>query len=777
MLDMSEFDLGGFGPRDAARTLEAYSRMLAQMVGATRSSADEMSDLVEKANDIAYQRVLAKFSETERIKTSVAAAGVEARLKKEQKYYVEIGKANDKLAEEKRRHEDEAAKAENEKRKALGAKGLTKADKKRIEAEYKQRQKKEEELHKQRLKNAEDELKKAEDRREKYEKDNAKKLEKLGLRAKRRENQEIANEQMESAKKALTQSGLTLRERASGVFNALGKMKTGDAAAGVNLGKLGGGIVGALSLAINTMGDFAKQLFSTSEQIASYKASIDTRLQGSKNDTAYGSYWDRFTKDITGIAGVSPLIKQEDFAANVRKAVESGIAFNVEQRAFLQTISDRIANTFDAFDGDLARLIRIQQEDTTAGRLGMESALTAFLNRMYETTEYLTASLQTSVRSALLEAEALSDSRTAAALEFQTNKWLGSLYSLGMSQNAIQGIAQALGQVAAGQIQGISGGGYGNLMVMSANEAGLSIADLLAEGIDDSEMNSLMKSMVECLAGIYDETQGNRVVQQQIAQVYGLTAADLKAAAGLASNDTISSVSNYNLSYSDMTTRLFDMASTVQNRTSQSQLLSNVFSNIKYSMAAGISSTPALYGMMVAANMLDSVAGGLPVPAVTLPFVGGVDLHTTFANLMRSGALVGSIMDSIGNMIAAGTGGGWNMASMLNSLGVTKEVSSLKRGGSLDDLTPAQVSESGAVTMAANGSGDDVLNQTFAGAEDQKKEQMNAAESTADEDIERKVLNESMLKIYDLLLSVVDGTNAFSVKYSLLPNWTSGILS
>ena len=331
--------------------------------------------------------------------------------------------------------------------------------------------------------------------------------------------------------------------------------------------------------------------------------------------------------------------------------------------------------------------------------------------------------------------------------------------------------------MAAGQIQGISGGGYGNLMVMSANEAGLSIADLLAEGIDDSEMNSLMKSMVEYLSKIYDETQGNRVVQQQIAQVYGLTAADLKAAAGLASNDTLSSVSNYNLSYSDMTTRLFDMASTVHNRTSQSQLMSNIFSNIKYSMAAGISSTPALYSMMMIANVMDSLAGGLPIPAVTLPFGAGVDLHTTVANLMRAGAIMGSVVDSLGSMIAAGTGGGWNMASMLNSLGVTKEVSSLKRGGSLDDLTPAQVSESGAVTMAANGSGDDVLNQTFAGAEDQKKEQMNAAESTADEDIERKVLNESMLKIYDLLLSVVDGTNAFSVKYSLLPNWTSGILS
>ena len=67
--------------------------------------------------------------------------------------------------------------------------------------------------------------------------------------------------------------------------------------------------------------------------------------------------------------------------------VSQGIAFNVEQRAALDVMKDKIATTFDAANGTLLRLVRIQEQDTTAGRLGMDSALTALLNNMYQTTE------------------------------------------------------------------------------------------------------------------------------------------------------------------------------------------------------------------------------------------------------------------------------------------------------------------------------------------------------------------------------------------------------
>ena len=125
--------------------------------------------------------------------------------------------------------------------------------------------------------------------------------------------------------------------------------------------------------------------------------------------------------DIRKVAGVSPLIKQESVVSNLEKLVGQGISFDVEQRAFLETIKDKIATTFEAADRTLLRLVRIQQQDTTAARLGMESALTSFLNNMYETTEYM-QSVAKSVRNSLQEAEALMGSKSAAAFEYQVQK-------------------------------------------------------------------------------------------------------------------------------------------------------------------------------------------------------------------------------------------------------------------------------------------------------------------------------------------------------------------
>lgn len=127
------------------------------------------------------------------------------------------------------------------------------------------------------------------------------------------------------------------------------------------------------------------------------------------------------TADITGMAGVSPLIKQSAIADRVATMVGQGIAYNVEQRAVLQELSGKIATTFDAANGTLLRLVRIQQQDTTAGRLGMESALTAFLNNMYETTEYM-STLATSVKSNLEEAMSLMSGENALSFEYQIQK-------------------------------------------------------------------------------------------------------------------------------------------------------------------------------------------------------------------------------------------------------------------------------------------------------------------------------------------------------------------
>lgn len=125
--------------------------------------------------------------------------------------------------------------------------------------------------------------------------------------------------------------------------------------------------------------------------------------------------------DVKKTASISPLVTQEAIVSNVEAMVKQGITFNVSQRAFLATISSKVADSFNATNTTLLRLVRIQEADTTAARLGMESALTSFLNNMYETSEYM-RDVAGSVKSSLEEAMALMGAEGAVAFEYQVQK-------------------------------------------------------------------------------------------------------------------------------------------------------------------------------------------------------------------------------------------------------------------------------------------------------------------------------------------------------------------
>lgn len=126
-----------------------------------------------------------------------------------------------------------------------------------------------------------------------------------------------------------------------------------------------------------------------------------------------------------------------------------------------------------------------------------------------------------------------------------------------MSQTAVQGLGSAIGQLASGQLEGITGGGTGNLLIMAANNAGLNVSSLLNNGLNSDTTNQLLNSVIEYLAKIYKETGNSKVIQQQMANVFGLTAADLKAAANLA--PSLTSVANNGLSYNTAIKQLNSM--------------------------------------------------------------------------------------------------------------------------------------------------------------------------------------------------------------------------
>ena len=516
----------------------------------------------------------------------------------------------------------------------------------------------------------------------------------------------------------------------------------------------------------NAVSDIAKELNQTIDNIGARKGIIDTRLQGSKNwrNTTL-SYWDTMSSRITGIAGVSPYIKQEDLANNVQAMVTSGIAFNIEQRAFLQTIKSKIADTFDATNGTLLRLIRIQQADSTAARLGMESSLTAFLNNMYENTEYL-KQVSDGVKANLEEAMSLMSAVDAVGFEYSVQKWMGSLYSVGMSQNAVQGIAGALGQLSAGDISGLNGTGYGNLLVMAANNAGLSLADILQKGLDESSTNTLMQAMVSYLSTIANETAGSRVVQQQLAKVYGLSAADLKAATNL--RGSFGAISGSSSNYNQSLLRLYAMTGTMGARTGAGELLSNLQNNLQYTLAAGIANNPALYAIYKVAGIMD-MFGGVQLPAFSV--MGNmIDLETNVADLMRVAALSGGLLSSIGSLMSGG-GGALPLASLANLGILPGVVSTVSRGRGGFGFTASGVTLSNS-GFAGNADAGDVKEKTINDANDNANKQMIDKQEEQETDVKNKVINENVVKIYELLLNVTNGSAAFNVNMGDNSSWT-----
>lgn len=405
-------------------------------------------------------------------------------------------------------------------------------------------------------------------------------------------------------------------------------------------GSKGGALTAIAGEAVEAMSKFTKGLESTIKSIAGYKTAWDTRLFGS--DKGHTSIADLVKKNLA----VSPYVKQEKVMENLNKAISEGIAYNVEQRAFLSAISDSIATTFDAFDTTLKDLVRVQQADSTAYRLGMEASLNQYLNSMFETTEYLSGVSDT-VTSNLYQATSLLDASKAIGYEYQVQKWLGALYSVGMSQGAVGNISQALGQLLSGDISGTDSGA-GKLLVMAAANSGLDYAKLLTDGINDSDVNLLLSSMVDYLQEIASD---NKVVQSQMAGIFGLQTSDIEAATNLA--DSVQDIykTNSNYSSSSASGMLDYMLSTVGSRMSLAGMLTNLTDNFKYTLAEGIAANPALYSILTIGDLLEETVGGINIPTITA-FGTGVDLEATVADILRATALGGSILGGIGSIFA-----------------------------------------------------------------------------------------------------------------------------
>ena len=262
----------------------------------------------------------------------------------------------------------------------------------------------------------------------------------------------------------------------------------------------GGQIVSVLMDVIGVInkvsGQIDKAIDNAMDILTSYLGKIDGRLQGTDE-----SYLE-IAKTIRLNFSSNTYVSQTKMLENISALVESGIAYNLEERALLMSVSDKIVETFDVLDATLTRLTRLQQGDMTQAFMGVEARLLQDLNSLFTDSSYLN-DMYDSVSSAIIDAASQKNLSDATAFSYQVQKWLGALYSTGMSSEGVSQIAQGLNYLSTGNVSALSSNSaLQTLLALSAKNAGISYAEILTNGLDADTTNKLMRSMVEYLQDI-----------------------------------------------------------------------------------------------------------------------------------------------------------------------------------------------------------------------------------------------------------------------------------
>ena len=405
-----------------------------------------------------------------------------------------------------------------------------------------------------------------------------------------------------------------------------------------------------------------------------YMGKVDARLQSEEAQTGF---FKQITDDVQSAVGASRFVSQKELLQNVAKLTENGIAYNIEQRAMLATLSDKMVTTFDVLDNTLQRMIRIQQADLTMSQLGSEAQLTKFLNSQFEDTSYLNT-MYDSVLAALTDSISSMDKNNATSFTYAVQKWLASLYSVGLSDQAVATIASGINALASGNINTLnSNQPLSVLMNMSATNAGLSYSDLLTQGLNASNVNDLMRSMVDYLGTIAENTTDNQVLRSQWSDVLGITLTDLRAVSNLTNND-ISAIYRSNTTYDQSINETQNQLQTVVGRTAASERVQTMADNFMFNWGMNMAQNDAQYMTWYATQFVDQLLGvvGLQNSTVgmitkvisALPMLSSLsetlgDISNTSLAFNTSGGGILGVLGALGNIITLP----FNIASALGS--------------------------------------------------------------------------------------------------------------
>lgn len=533
---------------------------------------------------------------------------------------------------------------------------------------------------------------------------------------------------------------LTLKERAEywreqqkSAENFNQKLKTGLKAAGYEFGE---NLKDAASKAYSNITKGAERSVQSYIDIYDkYMSSVEARIQGT------GKSFESFTRTIQTAIGSSQYVSQTKVLEKLASLVDQGIAYNIEQRAFLGTISEKIATTFNVANGTLLQLIRIQQADSTVARLGIEASITQFLNSMYMDTSYLNETYKT-VSAALLETSAQRSREESVEFEYVVQKWLGSLGSVGVSASTLSTLAQGINYLSTGNITALSSNeALQRLLVTASARSGVGYATSLTGGLTTQDANRLLQGIVE--VGQEIARSSNQVVKSQYAQLFGMTISDLTALLNLSSKDLVD-ISKNMLTYSDTIQEVSNQLEAVPGRMHLSERINNLISNTMASVGANIANSAGLYATWTIANLVEKATGGIGIPSVL-----GSSLNNTVEGLMKAAIIGTNVLGQIPSIISGLTG---KSGLSLANWGAAE---TLSRGSGLVGIETGKREETSMQTFIGDTS-KDIAASTVAKAKDELKEDIAGTET----DTSLELLKE----IYKILDRVSNyGGDAFRV--------------
>lgn len=365
--------------------------------------------------------------------------------------------------------------------------------------------------------------------------------------------------------------------------------------------------------------------------------------------------------DLTKALGSSGIVKQEDVYKNLQTLVEEGIVENVEQRAYLKTLSDDLGMNFNLQSKSLNRLILLQGEDMTSNRMAIQASLKTFLNQNYQTSQYIKDGFE-SVSDALLQAQSLMSANSAMQVEAEVQKWMGALSSAGMSTETINKLAEALGQLGSGNVSALNGTDMQRLLIMGANEVGKSYTDILLGGLTEDSIDAIMSGVVKYMTNVIG-TSDNNVVMSELARVFGVTVSDVVAA----KNSDLVTIMTKTLS-DNINTALLNNFNSYQYGT---KYLENALSNFMYSWGTGIASNETEYTIykatQLASNIAEFVISGTKLETAPL----GVGASITLSDVIKAIPMVTATIElvaggTLGNIFSNFNGSASSIFSMLS---------------------------------------------------------------------------------------------------------------